>query len=293
MDLTNADIRDAGERCRSPAARSAWPGGSRSTAGSSARARDRELRDRRPCPGAHLALRRRLRRRVRGARARGASGRGQMRAARAAGTAVGSATRARRRGAPDACWPSTRCPQRAESRTARLPPADPAGRPVEVTVTVTAGSRARRPRPARGRAAASSRRRARRERAAGRRQPPRIRTANDAARPLAASAPAPTSRCCSPTRARGAIAYAGIPWYVAPFGRDSLITALQLLAFAPELARGTLRFLARHQGHGRRLLHRPGAGQDPPRVPPRARWRAAGRSCSSRTTAAWTPRRCS
>jgi len=46
----------------------------------------------------------------------------------------------------------------------------------------------------------------------------------------------------------GPIAYAGIPWYVAPFGRDSLITALQVTAFEPELARGTLRFLARHQG---------------------------------------------
>lgn len=46
----------------------------------------------------------------------------------------------------------------------------------------------------------------------------------------------------------GPLAYAGIPWFVAPFGRDSLIAALQLLPFWPELARGTLRFLARHQG---------------------------------------------
>ncbi|HEV8309780.1 MAG TPA: amylo-alpha-1,6-glucosidase, partial [Methylomirabilota bacterium] len=46
----------------------------------------------------------------------------------------------------------------------------------------------------------------------------------------------------------GFIPYAGIPWYVAPFGRDSLITALQVLPFAPEIARGTLRFLASFQG---------------------------------------------
>jgi glycogen debranching enzyme len=48
--------------------------------------------------------------------------------------------------------------------------------------------------------------------------------------------------------ADGSIPYAGIPWYVAPFGRDSLITALQMLPFEPQIARGTLRFLARHQG---------------------------------------------
>ena len=46
----------------------------------------------------------------------------------------------------------------------------------------------------------------------------------------------------------GSIPYAGIPWYVAPFGRDSLITALQILPFEPQIAQGTLRFLARHQG---------------------------------------------
>ena len=45
----------------------------------------------------------------------------------------------------------------------------------------------------------------------------------------------------------GVMPYAGIPWYVAPFGRDALITALQTVPFAPEIARGTLRFLAHHQ----------------------------------------------
>ncbi len=41
---------------------------------------------------------------------------------------------------------------------------------------------------------------------------------------------------------------AGVPWYVALFGRDSLITAWQLAAFDPALAAGTLRLLAEHLG---------------------------------------------
>ena len=46
----------------------------------------------------------------------------------------------------------------------------------------------------------------------------------------------------------GFVPYAGIPWYVAPFGRDALISALQVLPFEPALAAGTLRFFARHVG---------------------------------------------
>jgi glycogen debranching enzyme len=41
---------------------------------------------------------------------------------------------------------------------------------------------------------------------------------------------------------------AGIPWYAVPFGRDSLISAYQGLGWNPDLARGTLRLLARYQG---------------------------------------------
>ena len=41
---------------------------------------------------------------------------------------------------------------------------------------------------------------------------------------------------------------AGIPWYSVPFGRDALITAYQTIGWNPDLARGTLRLLARYQG---------------------------------------------
>lgn len=41
---------------------------------------------------------------------------------------------------------------------------------------------------------------------------------------------------------------AGIPWYAVPFGRDALICAYETLCWNPDLARGTLRLLARYQG---------------------------------------------
>ena len=41
---------------------------------------------------------------------------------------------------------------------------------------------------------------------------------------------------------------AGVPWFVALFGRDSLIVALEMLAFQPEIAAQTLRLLASFQG---------------------------------------------
>src|SRR5207245_3801518 len=47
----------------------------------------------------------------------------------------------------------------------------------------------------------------------------------------------------------GLFPMAGIPWFSAPFGRDALITSIQTLMLNPEIARGTLRYLAQHQGH--------------------------------------------
>lgn len=46
----------------------------------------------------------------------------------------------------------------------------------------------------------------------------------------------------------GTVLEAGIPWYAAPFGRDSMITAWQALMVNSDLARETLRFMAKYQG---------------------------------------------
>ena len=46
----------------------------------------------------------------------------------------------------------------------------------------------------------------------------------------------------------GFVPDAGIPWYVAPFGRDGIISAFQVLPFEPDIARGVLRYFSRHQG---------------------------------------------
>jgi glycogen debranching enzyme len=55
---------------------------------------------------------------------------------------------------------------------------------------------------------------------------------------------------------------AGLPWFMSIFGRDSILTSLQALPFAPDLAATTLRVLADFQGT-RRNDHR---DEDPGRI---------------------------
>ncbi|MDA8312934.1 MAG: trehalase family glycosidase [Actinomycetota bacterium] len=53
---------------------------------------------------------------------------------------------------------------------------------------------------------------------------------------------------------RDAVVAAGAPWFLALFGRDALITTSMTMALRPDLAVGTLRALARHQGRRTDLL---------------------------------------
>jgi glycogen debranching enzyme len=60
----------------------------------------------------------------------------------------------------------------------------------------------------------------------------------------------------------GLVVAAGVPNFVCPFGRDGLITAWFLLPAAPEIAEGTLRFLAAHQGRA----YDPGRDEAPGKI---------------------------
>ena len=87
----------------------------------------------------------------------------------------------------------------------------------------------------------------------------------------------------------GPYPYAGIPWFSTAFGRDGVISALQMLWLNPAMARGVLSFLALHQATETRRSAIPSPARSCTRRA-RAKWRCFA-SCRSAATMAGSIRR--
>jgi glycogen debranching enzyme len=80
----------------------------------------------------------------------------------------------------------------------------------------------------------------------GRDRRPKIETANEQFNDWIGRSTADLQMMLTATP-HGLYPYAGVPWFSAPFGRDGIITALELLWIDPEVARGVLAYLAATQ----------------------------------------------
>jgi glycogen debranching enzyme len=113
-----------------------------------------------------------------------------------------------------------------------------------------------------------------RQRHAWRVRVPRLHTANrDATEVLRRTVTdLATLRIFDPERPEAPVVAAGAPWFMALFGRDSLLTSLMLLPLDTELATGTLATLAAHQGR----VHDAATEEEPGRILHEIRFGPAG-----------------
>jgi glycogen debranching enzyme len=115
-------------------------------------------------------------------------------------------------------------------------------RPISMTVQCVEGSAA----PAAERRFFVTRRAARRTLAAARAAAPLVETSNPLVTGVLERSGADLDMLATETP-HGRYPYAGVPWFSTAFGRDGILTAMQVLWLEPDVARGVLRFLAAHQ----------------------------------------------